>query len=175
MRPGITSTANIGDDNFNLTVKRYDIPDKGTPGSYISGFRRVVTGLAAGNSVNHLIINGAIRLPKMIIKKIEYNAYLTSSAGAAKSINYIVFDGTISGQSNMGYTSFPGDSNANLYINQYMYNVAYPSSYPGKLEGPFYISNPMGANANFGLTTYATIALNDIITYFMRIYWQTVV
>lgn len=175
MRPGISSTANIGDTDFNLTVKRYDIPDKGSPGSFISGFRRQVTGLAAGNSVNHLIINGGLRVPKMIIKKIEYNAYLTTSAGAAKSINYIVFDAAISGFSNLGLTSFPGDSNANLYINQYLYHVSYPASYEGKLEGPFYVSNQMGNNANFGLTTYATFALNDIITYFMRIYWSTVV
>lgn len=175
MRPGINSTASIGDQDFNLTVKNYSIPDKGTEKFYISGFRRQVTGLAAGNSVNHLIINGSLNVPKMIIKRIEYNAYLTTSAGVAKTINYIVFDAAISGFSNMGLTSFPGDSNANTFINQSMYHVSYPSSYEGVLNGPFYISNQMGANANFGLTTYASFTLNDIITYFMRIYWTTIV
>lgn len=172
MPPRISSTAAIGDESFNLTVRPYTIPTQKESGQIqVSAFYRQVTGLAAGNTVTHNISLGNVRSQKFLIQKIEFNAFLTSSANAPKTLNTLILDATMSGVSNWGFTGWLGD-------NTYSYNSIKAFCSPGSTEGIYYgpllVTPNAGAVLSFDFTAYAAIALNDIIRYVMTIYWQPV-
>jgi len=173
MRPVISSTAKVGDNDFNLTVKRYDIPQlKESATAQVTSFYRQVTSLAAGNSVQHNLSLGTVRSQKILIQKIEFNAFLTSSANAPKTINTLVLDATMSGISQWGISAWPGD---NTYFNNSIKAFCSPGSTDGFFYGPVLVSPNSGAVLSFDMTAYATIALNDIIRYVINIYWNPVV
>jgi len=172
MPPLISSTTGIGDEKFNLTVKPYQIPTQKESGQIqISSFYRQVTGLAAGNTVTNNISLGTVRSQKILIQKIEFNAFLTTSANAPKTLNTLVLDATMSGISNWGISAWLGD---NTYFNNSIKAFSSPGSTDGLFVGPVLITPNAGAVLSFDFTAYATFTLNDIIRYMMNIYWQPV-
>lgn len=173
MPPRISSTAAIGDESFNLTVKPYQLPLSGNEKQkQISNFSRTVTGLAAGNTATVTLFNSIPTASKFIIQSIIVNAMLTTSASAPKTLNWLKCTLTASGSNSWGNSLFPVPSNFQdkSIINFY----CSPGAYPAELIGPLYVQTDFGATLALTVIGYAAITLNDIIQVQCQIIWQPV-
>lgn len=173
MRPGISSTASIGDQDFNLTVKRYDIPLSGQgKQNQVTNFARTVNSLPAGNTATVTVFNAIPTAAKFLIQNIRCTAMLTSSANAAKSLNWLKCTLTASGSSSWGLSLFPVPSNFQQSTVVDFY--CSPDSYAAEFQGPLLVQGDYGATLALSVIAYATIALNDIIQVQANIVWQPV-
>lgn len=172
MRPGISSTASIGDQDFNLTVKRYDIPVSNTPGNnqILTSFAKTDSGLTAGSSRLWQVFSDFNRIQKFYIDKIIVNSFLTNSSGTFKTSNRLVCtltDGSGSGWTGLGgwvTTANPTDINNSTLTWQ-----SNPDAYLASIDGPFVFD---GTGIRLDCQHYATIALNDVIYWTCQIYWR---
>lgn len=170
MRPGISSTANIGDDNFNLTVKRYDIPLEGKGKDIqVTNYARTVGSLAAGNTASVTVFNGLPTANKFILQRLRVTAMLTTSASAPKAITWLKCSLVASGSNNLGLSSFP--INTTFAQSTIVDFYCSPSSYPAELSGPLYVQCDQTATIALTVVAYATITLNDIIQAQAQMTW----
>lgn len=172
MRPGISSTASIGDQDFNLTVKPYSIATSSAPGNnqILTSFAKTDSGLPAGSSRLWQVFSDFNRIQKFYIDEIIVNSFLTNSSGTFKTSNRLfctLTDGSGFGWSGLGgwvTNANPTDINNTALIWQ-----CNPDAYNAHLKGPFLFD---GTGIRLDCQHYATIALNDVIYWTCQIYWR---
>lgn len=169
MRPGINSTANIGDENFNLTVKRYDIPLAGKKQIQVSNFYRSQGSIPAGNSYTLNLISSTPKNLKFVIESIRIQGMLRSSALAAKTITNIKGTLVFAGSVNAGLSPFPSTSTYQQYSTIDFLNDA--SSNTATFVGPLYVVADLNSLISLSIIFYASIALNDVADGQAEILW----
>ena len=172
MRPGITSTAKLGENDFDLTVKPYDIPKQSKSGVTINiaSFTKTDSTLPAGSSRVWTIFSDFNRVSIFYIDKIFINCYRTNSSGAIQTISTI--SATLSNSGGSNWTGLSGwvttAQPTNLTTNAINFQ-SNPSNYNCYFEGPILYNS---TSIRLEATAYATIALNDIIYWTCLIYWR---
>ncbi len=174
MSPGISSTASIGDQDFNLTVKRYNIPLSGQgKQKQVSNFYRSQGSVPAGNFYSLNLLSSVPKQTKFIIESIKAQAMLTTSAGVAKAINYIKGTLVLAGNANAGLSPFPATSTHQQYST--IDFLSDNNSNTATFEGPMYVTADPNSLISFSVVIYAAIALNDVADAQAEIHWVPVI
>ena len=171
MRPGISSTANIGDNDFNLTVKRYDIPKANSQGVSVNvtNFEKTDSALPAGNSRLWSVFSDFTRIKTFWIDSIRINAFRTNSSGAIQTISVLSATLSAAGTTMTGLSSWVTTGNPADLDTQFIVFSSSPSSYGCVFNGPILYSS---SQIRLEVTAYNAITLNDIIYWNCQIYWR---